>query len=107
MSEDKKIAEDRAAAEAVMYKEAFVPAFFDRLAEHGVQPRNAADADEMLAMIDKLAGLNAMDSRIHTQTVEAQKDPFLKLASAALDEHARRVTPSKSLLEAAITIAAA
>ena len=108
MSNEQKndgITEEQQAALGVMYKEAFLPSFFSRLAQHGIVVNNDADASELLKMADMLAASGSIDPSIYDRAAEAQADPMLKSASAALEHVLASQQPSDRLVAAASALA--
>ena len=103
--QDVNVTPEQEAALGIMYKEAFVPSFFGRLAQHGVRVDNEADANELLKIADMLADAGAVDPSIYDAAVEANADSLLKSASGALAATLQGMQPSSSLVEAAAALA--
>jgi len=92
-------------AVATMYKEAFLPAFFEKLASLGVDVQTEADAQELLKVADMLAQADAIKPQAQGMHDRAEAiDPLLKVASAALQAQIARTTPSNALLDAAVAL---
>ena len=76
---DEKQMEKIAEAQNVVFEKVYMPAFFSKLAEFGIQPETEAEASEILEIAAKVKMAGA-------QPEQSPRESLLKTANAALDQ---------------------